>query len=197
MGTAVEKLEPNAFDRIAQLNDIDQDVARLLSSAGLAINTLTTSALATGENSENLDQDIGQRKERFSAASSQYFSLLASIDVRLRRQISALEKAQIIPPEASTKESQTDLGTATALTRMSGGSPSLLVGSSKDPIINGGLGNLDVSWLNSRNNKVEKDMEAELWEGAHNLVQKSLEGKGVKDDSGDVTMSSESTISLD
>ncbi|KAL9587510.1 MAG: hypothetical protein Q9212_000212 [Teloschistes hypoglaucus] len=201
MATAVEKLEPSAVERIAELNDIDQDVAQLLHSAGLAIKTLTTSTLATGEYSENLDQeldqDIGQRKERFSAASSQYFSLLASIDVRLRRQISALEKAQVIPSEASTKESQTDLDTATTLTRMSGGSPSPLVGSSKDPIMNGGLGNLDVSWLNSRNNKVEKDMEAELWEGAHNLVQKTLEGKGVKDDRGDITMSSESTVSLD
>lgn len=174
-----------------------KDVAQLLHSAGLAVKTLTTSALATGETSENFDQDIGQRKESFSAASSQYFSLLASIDVRLRRQISALEKAQIIPSEASTKESQTDLDTATALTRMSGGSRSSLVGNSKDSIINGGLGNLDVSWLNSRNNKVEKDMEAELWEGAHNLVQKTLEGKVVKDESGDITMSSESTVSLD
>ncbi|KAK1982300.1 hypothetical protein LZ30DRAFT_717770 [Colletotrichum cereale] len=27
----------------------------------------------------------------------------------------------------------------------------------------GTIGNLDVGWLNSRNNKVERDMEAELW----------------------------------
>ncbi|KAI4260078.1 MAG: hypothetical protein LQ352_000457 [Teloschistes flavicans] len=184
-------------EKIAQLNDIDQDVAQLLHSAGLAIKTLTSSTLGTGENSEALDQDIGQRKDRFSAASSQYFSLLSSIDVRLRRQISALETAQIIASEASTKETQSNPDAATPLMRMLGGSPSHSLGSSKDPTTNGGLGNLDVSWLNSRNNKVEKDMQAELWEGAHKLVQKTVEDKVVKDDSGDITMSSESTASLE
>ena len=34
----------------------------------------------------------------------------------------------------------------------------------------GGLGNLDVGWLNGRNDNVGKDMEAELWAKAQEFV---------------------------
>ena len=43
-------------------------------------------------------------------------------------------------------------------------------------ITGGGLGSLDVGWLNSRNDNVGKEMEAELWEQAQQLLQK-LEGE--------------------
>ncbi|KAL8694988.1 MAG: hypothetical protein Q9218_000460 [Villophora microphyllina] len=191
MATTGEKPKPSAVERIAQLNDIDRDVAKLLHSAGLAIKTLTSSALEEDEKPDTSDQSIAKRKERFAAASSQYFSLLSSVDVRLRRQISALEQAEILPSEVTAKESQTS-SDATSM-HISGGSLPRTVGSSKDTTTNGGLGNLDVSWLNSRNNKVENDMEAELWEGAHHLVQKILEAKTETDGNGDMTMSSEAT----
>ena len=35
----------------------------------------------------------------------------------------------------------------------------------------GGMGNLDIGWLNSRNGLVEKEMEAELWAQAEDLVR--------------------------
>lgn len=65
--------------------------------------------------------------------------------------------------------------------------------SSKDPITNGGLGNLDISWLNSRNNKVEKEMEAELWAKAQDLVQTLSEVQAETDENSDVAMSNETT----
>jgi len=43
----------------------------------------------------------------------------------------------------------------------------------------GGMGKLDIGWLNSRSGRVERDMEGELWEKA----KKFLEGeKGDKDE---------------
>ena len=35
----------------------------------------------------------------------------------------------------------------------------------------GGMGNLDIGWLNSRNGLVEKEMEAELWAQAEDLIR--------------------------
>ena len=39
----------------------------------------------------------------------------------------------------------------------------------------GGVGNLDIGWLNSRNGLVEKEMEAELWADAEKLVRRMEE----------------------
>ncbi|KAL8733798.1 MAG: hypothetical protein Q9181_003446 [Wetmoreana brouardii] len=195
MARVVEKSELSAAERIAQLNSIDKvctsslaaflptliaclkDVAKLLHSAGLAIKTLTSSALEADGSQGSQNQDMEQRKENFAAASGQYFSLLSSIDVRLRRQISALEAAEIIPSETTAKESQISPQTSGKATHTSNSLLPQPAVSSKDTITNGGLGNLDVSWLNCRNNKVEKEMEAELWEEALELVHKISETK--------------------
>ena len=39
----------------------------------------------------------------------------------------------------------------------------------------GGVGNLDIGWLNSRNGLVEKEMESELWADAEELVRRMEE----------------------
>ncbi|KAL9606265.1 MAG: hypothetical protein Q9179_000540 [Wetmoreana sp. 5 TL-2023] len=173
-----------------------KDVAQLLHSAGLAIKTLTSSALEADESQGNQNQDIEQRKENFAAASGQYFSLLSSIDVRLRRQISALEAAEIIPSATTAKESQISPQTLSKATPMSNNLLPQPAVSSKDTVTNGGLGNLDVSWLNSRNNKIEEEMEAELWEEALELVHKMSEAKARNDNSDDVAMTNETAGSL-
>lgn len=121
---------------------------------------------------------IEQQKEHFRSAASQYFSLLSSIDVRLRRQVYALEEAEIIPAEA-LKEQQTSL----AVPANFAGLVAPQISSSVKPMppskgvqIGGGLGTLDVGWLNSRNDNVGKEMEAELWAKAEDFV-KALEVK--------------------
>ena len=131
----------------------------MLHSAGLAIKALT------GQMSLDADEkstSVHEQQSSFTAATSQYFSLLSSIDVRLRRQIYALEEADIIPAEAATKESQGSQSVS--------GNPSR---ASKDRTRtqSSGLGNLDIGWLNSRNDKVGKEMEAELWKEACDLVE--------------------------
>lgn len=129
---------------------------KLLQSASLAVKAL---ASPKAESAEALDQSpsLERQKESFTAAASQYFTLLSSIDARLRRQISALEEAEIIPAEVTTRESQSSL---------------LVPGTNTDAITGGGLGSLDVGWLNSRNDHVGKEKEAELWEEAQKMVEK-------------------------
>ena len=83
----------------------------------------------------------------FKNAMDAFLSTLHSVDVRLKRQILGLEEAGIV----SLKENK--------------GAVSL------DPNGVGGIGNLDVGWLNSRSNKVERDMEAELWTKARTHLE--------------------------
>ncbi|KAL3461064.1 mediator complex protein-domain-containing protein [Aspergillus heterothallicus] len=134
-------------DRIRQLNEIDKDVAKLIHSAGLAIQALTN---ARSGNLSTTDATLDSHKARFKEATSQYFALLSSIDVRLRRQVYALEEASILAPDSSSRSG--DLAGAGA-----GAS------SASNP--------LDVSWLNSRKDTVGKEKEAELWAAAREFVQ--------------------------
>lgn len=99
-----------------------------------------------------------EARNAFTAATSQYFSLLSSVDVNIRRQIWALEEANIVSSGSVNKDAQVGKDRAGA-----------------DPA---NLGSLDVGWLNSRNDKVGKEMEAELWEKANLLMAaKSQDGR--------------------
>ncbi|KAL8701879.1 MAG: hypothetical protein Q9224_000292 [Gallowayella concinna] len=169
--------ELSVAERIEQLGQVDRDVAKLLESAGLAIKTLTCANPETDGDQDHQNQSIEQRKESFAVASSQYFSLLSSIDVRLRRHISALEGAEIIPSETTAKDLQTTSIAPTSDMPMPSSFIPRPAVSSRDAVVNGGLGNLDIGWLNSKHSNVEKDMKAELWDAAHQLVKKTLETK--------------------
>ncbi|CAF9914767.1 MAG: hypothetical protein GOMPHAMPRED_008256 [Gomphillus americanus] len=136
-----------AFDRayyVHALNQIDQNIVKLLRSAGEAVQALT---LQTDNKSELTIED---RKSAFTKATSDYFGALSYVDVNLRRQIYALEEANIIPVDIPKEVVAADGAKA-------------VVGS-------GAMGNLDVGWLNSRNDKVGTDMEAELWTQAKDLL---------------------------
>ncbi|EEH16124.2 hypothetical protein PABG_06211 [Paracoccidioides brasiliensis Pb03] len=151
-------------DRIRQLNEIDKDVTKLLNAAGVAISSLSNSSSATaGQPSSELppvDGTLESHQAAFKAASSQYFALLSSIDVRLRRQVYALEEASIIRPDSA----ETAGG--------GGGGTTFTVSTS------GGINPLDTSWLNSRKDTVGKDKEAELWAEASRFATQLEKGKG-------------------
>jgi hypothetical protein len=44
-------------------------------------------------------------------------------------------------------------------------------------IADGGMGKLDIGWLNSRSGRVGRDMEAELWEKARTFLEGLERGK--------------------
>lgn len=119
----------------------------MIHSAGLAIQALTNAR--TGDSST--DNSLQSHQARFKEATSQYFALLSSIDVRLRRQVYALEEASILAPDSASSRAGDTTGAGGA---------------------GGGASNpLDISWLNSRKDTVGKDKEAELWAAARGFVE--------------------------
>ncbi|KAL9635174.1 MAG: hypothetical protein Q9204_002711 [Flavoplaca sp. TL-2023a] len=191
MATTRQDAGPSATERITQLSDVDRDVAELLRSAGMAIKTLTCAEPDADELDNSQSNSIEERQQRFTTASSRYFSLLSSIDVRLRRHISALEDAGILPSETIATETQSSRDVSTTNTSISNNLLLRPGASARDAITNGGIGNLDVGWLNSRNNNVERKMEANLWKEAHELIDTILEAK----DSGSAALSEIATTS--
>lgn len=150
-----------------------KDITRLLNSASLTVTALTKCRKAAANDGKG-PNDLEGQKTAFTSAASEYFSLLSSIDVQLRRQIYALEEADIISAEAPTKESQTSSVLPAAFAALGGGPSSTLssqLSSEKGTTSASGMGNLDVGWLNSRNDAVGKEMEAELWAKARDFVE--------------------------
>lgn len=131
-------------------------MAKLIHSAGLAIQALTN-AKPSGDSSDDSASSIDVHKDRFKEATSQYFALLSSIDVRLRRQVYALEEAAVLAPDSTA--SRTGDGTGAG-----GGA----TGGAANP--------LDISWLNSRKDTVGKDKEAELWASTREFVERINDG---------------------
>ncbi|KAJ5654731.1 hypothetical protein N7490_001734 [Penicillium lividum] len=144
----------NSADRIRQLNDVDEDVAKLIQSAGLAIQALTN---AKPNSSSPAYGSLESHKTQFKEATAQYFALLSSIDVRLRRQVYALEEASVLGPETSSRPGDATGTGANGAAGTGAGS--------------GAANPLDISWLNSRKDTVGKDKEAELWASARQFVE--------------------------
>ncbi|KAJ5573379.1 uncharacterized protein N7459_007806 [Penicillium hispanicum] len=159
----------SSADRIRQLNDIDQDVANLIRSAGLAIQALTNAK----PDSADSDGSLESHKLQFKEATAQYFALLSSIDVRLRRQVYALEEASVLAPDSSSRA-----GDATGTGAIGAGGTAGSGAGASNP--------LDISWLNSRKDTVGKDKEAELWTAARRFVEQLDQTSNVHQDSGKV-----------
>lgn len=119
---------------------------------------------------------IAHQKQRFTVATTEYFALVSTVDIGLRQQIHALEEEKIIPSEVTSKESQ---GVADTSVNSTGASVATGISStaSRSAITGGGLGNLDIGWLNSRNDNVDKEMEAELWNKASTFLAGLEESK--------------------
>lgn len=140
-----------------------QDVTKLINSAGLAIQALTNAKSddsSSSSSTTNTTPSLDSHKTRFKEATSQYFALLSSIDVRLRRQVYALEEASILAPDSASRAGDA-----------AGGAGGGAAGGAANP--------LDISWLNSRKDTVGKDKEAELWAAARAFVEQAGDPEGV------------------
>jgi Mediator complex protein len=133
------------LSRIQDLNQIDSTIAQLLRAAGTAIQHLGSNSSAPS---------LPSAKAQFLDSVTTYFTLLSSIDVRLRRQVYALQEAGLIA-EGDAKDAKRGASAAATAAAAAGG----------------GSGQLDVSWLNSRGDQVEKDMEREVWGRAREFVE--------------------------
>jgi hypothetical protein len=99
------------------------------------------------------------------------------VDVGLRRQIYGLEEADILPAERTKNAKEGREGFAGL------GKPAPVA---ETTIADGGMGKLDIGWLNSRSGRVGRDMEAELWEKARTFLEgldkEKSDGAGQKSD---------------
>ncbi|TAQ89086.1 hypothetical protein B7494_g2600 [Chlorociboria aeruginascens] len=148
-------------EHIKQLNDIDKSVTQLLHSAGLAIQVLSVSKSTS-------DLSPADQREAFKAASNSYLKTLQSVDIRLRRQIYGLEEADIIPAEKAKGKKVDGQDSYPGMEVPKSGANVLSFGSNTAvpttaAAAEGGMGKLDIGWLNSRSGRVERHMEAELW----------------------------------
>ncbi|KAG5988617.1 hypothetical protein E4U43_004691 [Claviceps pusilla] len=143
-------------ENIQQLSQIDESIAQLMSQTATSLNALTIpSSSSTAPNGEAPTSDPPAQKEAFKTATDSFLTTLHSIDVRMKRQIMALEEAGIINlaneprqgPNGGTKASLKPNGLGT-------------------------VGGLDVGWLNSRSTRVEREMEGELWHEVKEFLQK-------------------------
>lgn len=146
-------------ENIHQLNAIDSSIVQLMSHTATALNALTIppskSATSNPETASKPPLDPPEQKEAFRTATDSFLAALHSIDVHMKRQVLALEEAGIV--HLANMPRQGPEGGAKASLKPNGV---------------GAVGNLDVGWLNSRGARVERDMEAELWDKAKEFLEK-------------------------
>ncbi|KAH6652376.1 mediator complex, subunit Med11 [Truncatella angustata] len=150
-------------ERIQQLGEIDESIVSLLRTVGAAIQSLNKSDTsdedvsmnAGGDADSDDDDDEPGKDTAFKHHTNDFLRTLRSVNVRLKRQIWGLEEAGIIrSSDAPAGDTAGDHGNKTL-----------------EPDGNGKIGGMDVGWLNSRSNKVERDMESELWDQAEAFLK--------------------------
>ncbi|KAK1996182.1 mediator complex protein [Colletotrichum falcatum] len=165
-GSAAATNEPFTLEeRIKQLCDIDADTVQLMRH--------TSSAMSALGAQQGPDVSPEQQKQTFRSSMDALLSTLHAVDVRMKRQIMGLEEAGIIKLRA-------DGGGGGGGDKTAGGGRPVVMNedakivarASLEPNGVGTIGNLDVGWLNSRNNKVERDMEAELWAKMRDFLER-------------------------
>lgn len=129
--------------RIKELNSIDHSIVQLLHAAGQAVEVVGSNSAAP---------DLSSAKSHFLELVTTYFTILSSIDVRLRRQVYALQEAGLIA-EGDAKDAKRGASAGGA-----GGAG------------NGVGGQWEVNWSNGRGDQVELDMEWEVWRRAREFV---------------------------
>ena len=183
-----------------------QDIASLLDLTGTAIQSLGKQSLppapatnSTGTAAPEQQQypqsqsqsqpqpqpqpSAAEQTRQFEDAMNKFLSTLHSVDARLKRQILGLDEAGIISlpsnKDAAKDKPKDDDGPGAG----AGPKPAL------EPDGVGMVGDLDVGWLNSRSNQVEREMEAELWTKARKHLEalSGVAGAGL-DQGGDAHM---------
>lgn len=168
-------------DRIRELSTINGDVAAMLRAAGQAMNALSNGPFesrADAEDAAMKDDDksasLAERKAAFSVHTQDYYTRLQAVVARLRRQAYALEEAGIIAAELPALSSSSQQRSTAPTAGPQRGQTAAPPAQELEHITNGGLGNLDVGWLNSRGNKVGAEKEGELIEEAMKLLEDTL-----------------------
>jgi hypothetical protein len=103
--------------------------------------------------------------QQFKTSMDEFLRTLQQVNIGMKRQIWGLEEAGIISlgkKAANNKEESGETQANNARNRL------------LEPDGSGKIGGLDVGWLNSRSNKVEKEMEADLWQEAEEILRRLI-----------------------
>lgn len=143
------------------ITNVLKQIVSLLRSTGQAIQCLG-GRVPQDNGAPMTDADPSKQ---FEESMDEFMKTLRTVNVGMKRQIWGLEEAGIIT-----------LGKKEPSTREEGGEvhASHSRGASLEPDGNGKIGGLDVGWLNSRSNKVEKDMEADLWKDTSDALEQLI-----------------------
>lgn len=179
-----------SVDRIRQLNSIDQSILNLLHSAGQAFSALTTLQAARG------DIGGGQADIQFENHTKTFFDELKSVQARITRSKYALYEAGLVRDPIDIEREQAALkiraqaeAQARYMAQTYQGQASrrgfrggTTTAEEYLPITNGGLGNLDIGWLNARAEArdVGRKFQEELWKEARRVFQDELENMGIE-----------------
>lgn len=97
-----------------------------------------------------LNQDAASnRREAYTNAANIYFKKLEEVDLSSKQQLKTLKDANVIPRHSNKKDSN---------------------GPAK-PAADDRADVMDIGWLNTRSQKVGRDMEAEIWEKARLFLE--------------------------
>ncbi|KAI2620955.1 mediator complex, subunit Med11 [Hypomontagnella submonticulosa] len=152
-------------ERIQQLGEIDRNVVSLLRSTARAVQTLGKQQ-AQGEDAV-MTESKDHQLQVFQDSMNEFLRTLRTVNVGMKRQIWGLEEAHIISLDSKEPQNIRDEGgEAQGAGRRNG---------PIKPDGDGKIGGLDVGWLNSRSDKVERDMEADLWKEAESFLRRILE----------------------
>ncbi|KAH6669174.1 mediator complex protein [Plectosphaerella plurivora] len=172
----IQPFEPFTLEeRISQLCEIDKNIVLLMSHTAQALGALGPQPASVTQPSQ---------LQTFKSSMDGLLETLHDVDVHMKRQILGLEEAGIIrlsqranpdaPAGGASASSSQRTGALTASQSGPGAQPRAEVAAvraSLEPNGVGSIGALDVGWLNSRNSKVERDMEAELWAGMKHSLE--------------------------
>lgn len=140
-------------ERIRELNEVDRDISQVLNIASKAI------GLLPNEKYDTPNPRLKDVKADFEGYVHEYYNILSSISVRLRRQVYGLEEAGLI-----TKGTRYDADRAASMnenqsSRREGGGP------------------LDSSWLNARaKDSTGQGLRQEILEEAKEFLTKNNNG---------------------
>ncbi|CAJ2508299.1 Uu.00g094850.m01.CDS01 [Anthostomella pinea] len=152
-----------------------QNIVSLLKSTAQALQSLSKREPPKGEDTAMADSG-GDQSQVFNSSMEDFLRTLRKVNVGMKRQIWGLEEADIISLPQPQKT------TASAAGFREEGAEAQATNSARggalQPDGDGKIGGLDVGWLNSRSNKVERDMEAYLWDDAENILRKLLAHSG-------------------
>lgn len=128
---------------------------------GQAVGSLSKKEAHDGEEDTTMG-DASDRARLFQDSMNDFIRTLRVVNTGMKRQIYGLEEASIVTLRKDDADAQPAANSEPRHAPL-------------EPDGDGRIGGLDPGWLNSRSNKVERDMEAELWDQAESLLREMLQ----------------------